>query len=80
MSLQRLEHLLKMLGPVIQKEDTAFSKSISAEQHLVITLRFLATGVTQQSLSFEYRVEKSTVRNIISEISKAIYECFKEGI
>ena len=69
-----------MVGPVTQKEDTTFSKSISAEQHLVITLRFLATGVTQRSLSFEYRVGKSTVRNIISETSKAIYECFKEDI
>ena len=78
MSPQRLEHLLKMVGPVIQKEDTTFRKSISAEQRLVITLRFLATGVAQQSLSFEYRVGKSTVCNIISETSKAIYECLKE--
>ena len=78
MSPQRLEHLLKMVGPVIQKEDSTFRKSISAEQRLVITLRFLATGVAQQSLSFEYRGGKSTVCNIISETSKAIYECLKE--
>ena len=78
MSPQCLEHLLKMVGPVIQKEDTTFRKSISAEQRLVITLRFLATGVAQQSLSFKYRVGKSTVCNIISETSKAIYECLKE--
>ena len=76
MSPQILEHLLKMGGPVIQKEDTTFRKSISREQRLVITLRFLATG--QQSLSFECRVGKSTVCNIISETSKAIYECLKE--
>ena len=48
MSPQRLEHLLKMVGPVIQKVDATFPKSISAEQHLVITLRFLATGEVQQ--------------------------------
>ena len=34
--------------------------------------------MAQQSLSFEYRVRKSTVCNIISETSKAIYECLKE--
>ena len=67
-----------MVGPVIQKEDTTFRKSISAEQRLVITLRFLTMGVAQQSLSFEYRVGKSTVCNIKSETSKAIYECVKE--
>ena len=27
MSPQRLEHLLKMVGPVIQKEDTTFSRA-----------------------------------------------------
>ena len=48
MSPQRLEHLLKMVGPVIQKVDATFPKSISAEQRLVITLRFLATGEVQQ--------------------------------
>ena len=78
MSPQCLEHLLKIVGPVIQKEDTTFRKSISTEQRLVITLRFLATAVAQQSLSFEYRVGKSTVCNIISETSKAIYQCLKE--
>ena len=78
MSPQRLEHLLKMVGSVIQKEVTTFRKSISPEQRLVITLRFLATGEAQQSLSFEYRVGKSTVCNMISETSKAIDECLKE--
>ena len=34
--------------------------------------------MAQQSLSFEYRVGKLTVCNIISEISKAIYKCLKE--
>ena len=78
MSPQRLEHLFKMVGSVIQKEDTTFRKSISPEQRLVITLRFLATGEAQQSSGFEYRVGKSTVCNIIPETSKAIDECLKE--
>ena len=78
MSPQRLEHLLKMVGPVIQKVDATFPKSISAEQRLVITLRFLATGEVQQWLGFEYRVGKSAVCNIISETSKAISGCLKE--
>ena len=78
MSPQRLEHLLQIVGPVIQKVDATFRKSISAEQRLVITLRFLVTGEVQQLLSFEYRVGKSTVCNIISETSKAISGCLKE--
>ena len=41
-------------------------------------MRFLATGKAQQSLGFKYRVRKSTVCDIISETSKAIYEYLKE--
>ena len=66
-----------MVGSIIQKEDAALQKSISADQRLVITLCFVAKGEGQQSLSFEYRVGKSTVCNIISETSKAIYKCLK---
>ena len=55
-----------------------FRKSISAEQRLVITLHFLATDVVQQSLNFGYRVGKLAVCNIISQTSKAIYECLKK--
>ena len=67
-----------MVAPIIQKEDAALQKSISADQRLVITLCFVVKGEGQQSLNFEYRVGKSTVCNIISETSKAIYECLKE--
>ena len=63
-----------MVAPIIQKKDTTFQKSISMEQHLVITLRFRATGQAWQSLSFEYRAGVSTVCNIISETWKAIYK------
>ena len=34
--------------------------------------------MAQQSLSFEYRVGKPTVCNIISQTLKVIYECLKE--
>ena len=47
MSPQRLRHLLKMIGPIIQKEDSTFRKSVSAERPLVIALRFLVTGEAQ---------------------------------
>ena len=39
-----------------------------------MTLRFLATGESQQSLSFSFRIGKSTISSILSETSKAIYD------
>ena len=55
MSPERFEHLLQLIGPKITKEDTRFRKSIPAGECLALTLRFLASGDSQKSLSFSYR-------------------------
>ena len=50
-----------------EKQDTNFRKAVSAEERLAVTLRFLVTEECQQSLSYAFRMGKSTVSNIISE-------------
>ena len=60
-SPQRLEHLYKTVSPRIKEKDTKFQKAISPEQQIVITLRFLASGQPQQSVSCSYRVGKAAV-------------------
>ena len=79
MSPQRFEHLLSLVGPVIQKENTHFRESISAEQRLVITIRYLSSGDAQQSLCYSFRLGKSTISSIIGETSIAIYDQLKEN-
>ncbi len=44
-----------------------------------MTLRFLATGDSQQSLSYSFRVGKSTTSNVISETCKAICNALKNN-
>ena len=78
MSPERFEHLLSLAGPIISKNNTHLREAISAEQRLVITLRFLSSGDAQQSLSFSFRIGKTTVSNIISETCLAIYDQLKE--
>ena len=78
MSPNRFEHLLSLVQPIIQKEDTKFCKLITAAERLAITLRFLATGDSQQSLSFSFRVGKSIVSAIIAETCDAIYNVLME--
>lgn len=77
MSPDRFEHLLSLVGPIIQKKETHMRESISAEERLVVTLRFLSSGDAQQSLCYAFRLGKTTVSNIISETCQAIYEQLK---
>lgn len=52
--------LLKIV-PIIEKKGTKFWKALLPEQRIFITLRFLASEESQQSLSYNHRVGKSTV-------------------
>ena len=44
----------------------------------MVTLRYLATGVSQQSHSFLFRNGKSTISNLVREKCKAIWLALKE--
>ena len=78
MSPERFDHLLELVKPIIEKKDTNLRKSIPAAERLAITLRFLGTGDSQQSLSFSYRLGKTAVSKIISETCKAVYTLLKD--
>ena len=75
---ERLEHLLSIVGPYITKRECRSRKPISPEERLVITLRYLATGDSQQSQSFNFRVGRSTVCGIIKETCAAIWLALKD--
>ena len=70
MSPERFEHLLSMISPFITKEHCRSRMPISATERLCLCLRYLATGETQQSLSFSFRIGRATVR----ETCHAIWE------
>ena len=54
-------------------QDTNYRKSIPVKKRLVITLRYLAEGCSQQTLSHGFRVSKSTVCKILHEVCEALY-------
>ena len=78
MTPERFDHLLIFVKEQIEKKDTHFRKSIPAAARLAITLTCLASGETQQSLSYGYRVRRSTVSKIVSKTCIAIYESLKD--
>ena len=48
MTPQGFEHLLSLVGPHLQQTTTKMRKPISPAERLVLTLRFLASGDSQQ--------------------------------
>ena len=73
MSPQRFNHLLSLVGPTITHQTTDFCKPISAGERLAITLWYLVTGDSMQTISFSYRIGHSTVCGIIDSTCHAIW-------
>lgn len=55
------------------KQTTWLRQPISAAEKLAVTLRFLATGESFQSLMYQYRISKSTISLFVPEVCTAIY-------
>ena len=72
MSPERFEDLLTLVGPFIEKKPCRSRSSISEAERLMVTLRYLATGDSQQSLSFLFRIGRSTISNLLRETCEAI--------
>lgn len=77
MSDGSFQHLLRVVTPLIQKQDTCMRKSISAEQRLLATLRFLATGRSFEDLKFSTAISPQALGVIIPETCNAIVQMLK---
>ncbi|XP_025203776.1 uncharacterized protein LOC112600693 [Melanaphis sacchari] len=70
--------LLDLVRPFIEKQNTIMRESISAEERLVATLRFLATGRSYEDLKFSCAISAQALGKIIPETCWAIYEVLKQ--
>ncbi|XP_068092012.1 putative nuclease HARBI1 [Hyperolius riggenbachi] len=71
------QYLLRLLTPMIAKQDTWMRKAITPEQRLIATLRFLATGRAFQDLKFSTGISPQALGYIIPDTCKAIISCLK---
>jgi hypothetical protein len=78
MSPDRFDHLLSLVGPLIAKKHCKSRKPISPSEHLAVTLRYLATGDSQQSHTFYFRIGRSTVSNIVKETCNALWTALNQ--
>ena len=61
--------LLSRVGPVLRRRTycSRLRPEIAPAERLALTLRYLATGNSQVSLSFNFRIGRSTVCNILHQ-------------
>ena len=73
----QFDKLLTLVAPKISKVDTHYRESISAEERLMVTLRFLATGSSMTSLHYEWCISVASLSLMIPETCDAIYTSLK---
>ncbi|KAG0730177.1 Protein ALP1-like [Chionoecetes opilio] len=74
---RQFHEVLELIRPAISRQDTNMRAAVSAEERLAITLRHLATGESQQSLSYQFRVSQPLISMIIPSVCTAIYEALQ---
>ena len=62
-----------LVRPWITKKSTNWRQPIHAEVKLSVTLRYLATGETFESLMYQFRVHSSTIARFIPIVYQTIY-------
>ena len=75
MDVTDFENILAKISDIISpKERLGGTNPVQADERLALTLHFLATGETFQSLSFQYRISLNAVSYIVKGCCKAIVE------
>lgn len=77
MSPERFDHLLSLVSPCLANRSNRAREVISHAERLAVTLRYLATGDSQQSQSFNFRLGRATVSNMVKEVCQAIWIALK---
>ncbi|GFV03451.1 DDE Tnp4 domain-containing protein [Trichonephila clavipes] len=69
----KFQELVALVSPIIERKNTLMRKAIPAAERIASTLRYLTTGETQSSLSYQFRIAQNTTSGIIPAVCAAIY-------
>ena len=79
MSPERFNYLADLLRPLITKE-VRCRIPISVEERFAVTLRYLATGNSQRDLVFSFKLGRSTINQIITEVCTSLWDVLSEYV
>ncbi|XP_072280749.1 uncharacterized protein [Pyxicephalus adspersus] len=74
MTVASFDELLRLLSPFLRRQRTNMRMPVSPAERLLLTLRFLATGESFDSLHYQYRLGKSTIHGIVHDTCRRIWE------
>ena len=74
------EYLLQLIGPSISKQTTHLRRTISAKERLAVTLRFLASGDSYQSLSYLFKISPQLISTIVIEVCEALKKALHDQV
>lgn len=80
MSEDQFERILRMVHPFLVRQDTTMRESISVNERLVLTLRFLATGRTFEDLKFSAAISPASISNAILETCEILIYVLQDYI
>jgi hypothetical protein len=63
-SPELFQELLERVGPRLMKKDTFTRKALELGHRLAIALRYMASGDSYMSLSYNYRVAPNTIDDV----------------
>ncbi|XP_069611669.1 uncharacterized protein [Ranitomeya imitator] len=80
LSIPGFDNLVHVLRPYLFRQETCMQLSVSPEEHLLVTLRFLATGHSYSSLHFEFLLGTSTISGIVRSTCDVIWDKLKSRL
>ena len=79
MTPELFEMIKTRLQPCLARQATNYRAPISVGENLALTIRYLATGESYTSLSYQFRVGRSTISKFLPEVCRAIQDgCTRE--
>lgn len=79
MPLVTFNEIFQLVEPKITKIDY-ITPTVPAKARLSLTIRYLASGCSQKSVAFNYKISPEITSNIIAETCKAIYDSLKTRV
>lgn len=72
------DELLHMVEPYLKKQETPMRTTISPQERLLATLRFLATGRSYEDLKYSTAISAQALGYIIPETCAVIYDVLRK--